>query len=385
MNVVSDMRFLLITLCSALLAGCASQSEPEPQTQNVNEYKLYFVNTKWNDTMVIRVLYDSSHYTIGYLLGGDTFAVDSSSRIDSAYQYIRNKSLLAFAEKFCDTANEKPVHPAPVQREEIDLLVCNEAFLDDQYQWLMIDSGYSVAPIYFQEINLDNNRKKELVVEIIRDNYWEHLYMIYQQKEKSYELAGTISAINRNFWPAPLERIEKSDYWAVPSFGWGTGYSAIYHTYYKLIGGIPIQMSEQITVSNYHWLYSLLSGDYTVDSYIDSEVSFPDPNTLSITYSYSLIFFEDTNQIRVIDEAHYRTAYYLSPSKNRFETKDIYLREGDVDYEEEIELTPVFAGELERLQKHGTPLQKRLLKGYRKSDWLIPNNIAGNTAKSDTD
>jgi hypothetical protein len=144
-------------------------------------------------------------------------------------------------------------------------------------------------------------------------------------------------------------------------------------------------MSEQITVSNYHWLYSLLSGDYTVDSYIDSEVSFPDPNTLTITYSYSLIFFEDTNQIRVIDEAHYRTVYYLSPSKNRFETKDLYITRGENDEDPEIELTPVFVDQIERLKRKGSPLQKRLLKGYRKSDWLIQNNIAGNTAKSDTD
>jgi hypothetical protein len=98
-----------------------------------------------------------------------------------------------------------------------------------------------------------------------------------------------------------------------------------------------------------------------------------------------LIFFEDTNQIRVIDEAHYRTAYYLSPSKNRFETKDVYLREGDVDYEEEIELTPAFADELERLQKHGTPLQKRLLKGYRKSDWLVQYERTSNPNSSSAD
>jgi hypothetical protein len=385
MNVVSVMRFLLITLLSVFLAGCHSQDEPVLQTQQANSEQLYFVNQKWNDTMVVCVLYDSLQNTTGYLLGGDTFAVDSSCRIDSAYQYIRNKSLLAFAEKFCDTANEKPVHPAPVQREEIDLLVCNEAFLDNQYQWLMIDSGYAVAPICFQEIHLDNDRKKELVVEIIRDNYWEHLYMIYQQKEQSFELAGTISAINRNFWPAPLERIEKSDYWAVPSFGWGTGYSAIYHTFYKMVGDIVVQMSEQITVSNFHSLYLFTSGDFSADSYIDSEVSFPDPNTLSITYSYSLIFFEDTNQIRVIDEAHYRTAYYLSSSKNRFETKDLYLREGEVDYDEEIELTPVFANKIEKMRVSGTAKQRKLLKGFKKEDWLVHYNRTCNPNSSSFD
>ena len=185
MNVVSVMRFLLITLCSALLAGCASQSEPEPQTQNVNEYKLYFVNTKWNDTMVIRVLYDSSHYTIGYLLGGDTFAVDSSSRIDSAYQYIRNKSLLAFAEKFCDTANEKPVHPTPLNYNDLDEFICDGLPGDDQRQYYLIDSGNIIVRVWMEEKNLDRDPKPELIIEIDRSHVYQHHYRIYQLSQLS--------------------------------------------------------------------------------------------------------------------------------------------------------------------------------------------------------
>jgi hypothetical protein len=276
------MRLLLLTLFPALLSGCFSQDEKLPD-QTINEEKFYFVNAKWKDTLAINVLHDSLQRITGYLLAGDTFQVDSSSKIDSVFKYIRNSQLQEFIAVFCDSMNEKPIHPTPVKYTELELLICNEVFKDTTYQWMLLDTGYSASAIYFQEINLDYNRQKEVVIEIASPQEWEHRYLVYQNSNPEFRLTGTLSAINRNTAKTPIERIDRSDYWAVCSFGWGTGYGATYHTYYKLIGGIPIQMSEQITVSNFHSLYLFSSDGYTIDSYIDSDVSFPDPNTLSIT------------------------------------------------------------------------------------------------------
>lgn len=365
-----------------MLVRCGEE-QATTQSQSSTPEKIRFVNPKWKDTLYVTLLRDSVQRTSGYLLGGDTFLVDSNSRIDSAAQYIRNASVQAFIETFCDTANEKPIYPAPVKREEIDLLVCNETFLNDQYQWLMIDSEYTVAPICFQEIHLNNDRKKELVIEIIRDRHWEHFYMIYHNDGERYTLAGTVSAINRNFWPAPIERIEKSDYWAVPSFGWGTGYTAIYHTYYKLISGIPIQMSEQITVGNSHWIYAMSDNEFSASTEIDSEVSFSNDNKLNITYSYTLKFSGDSAEYIIINKAHYRTIYQLSKTKNRYETTDLYITRGETDEDPEIELTPVFVDQIESLKKKGMPLQRRMLKEFHKANWLIENKT-NNATKSST-
>lgn len=357
------MRWLSITLLPFFLTGCNNE-QAENAIENPAREQIWFVNAKWKDTLFIALLKDSMQQTTGYLLGGDTFLVDSKIDSDSTETQVRNRSLKSFIDQFTDTSNTKPTYPRLIKRNEIDLLLCNETFMRDSLYWLIQDSSEFISPIFFQEINLDGNRKKEVVIEIVHD-YLEHQYLIFQNADTAYTLLGTIITSNRNDFPTPIERIDNSGYWAIREYGWGTGYSAQFRILYSINGNSLKKISERIPDFCLMNLFGFVSDDYHAQSISTSTIDFPDNNTIGVTFSYSLEMFDDTTMHTIINEAHYRTIYTFNKSTGLYETKDKYIKYGD------CELTPVFLEQIDRVRKNGTPIQRKMLKNFKKSNWPI--------------
>lgn len=366
MNVVSVMRFLLITLCSALLAGCALHSKPESQTQNVNEYKLYFVNPKWNDTMVVRILHDSLQNTTGYLLGGDTFAVDGSSRIDLAYQYIRNKSLLAFAEKFCDTANENPVHPTPLSYEDLDVFICDGLPEDHERAYYMIDSGNIAVRVWIEEKNLDRDPKPELILEIDRSHVFQHHYRIYQLYNLSeLKFAGSIETTNKGCTHTPLEIFPKRYYFAARNFESGTSYSAEKISLFTLKGGLIHNLSSALTVKNSATKFSFTNDITAASTEITAELDFINERELYMYYSYTLSIHGYSCENPIIETATYAVKYSIN---NQIITpNDAEKRNNQIFLANELDLTPLFIDQIDIVKRKGTQKQKLALRDFNKT------------------
>jgi hypothetical protein len=355
------MRWLFITLLPFLLTGCANE-QADQKAETPAQEQIWFVNAKWKDTLYINLLKDSMQQTTGYLLGGDTFLMDSKIDSDSTETQVRNWTLKSFIDQFTDTSNSKPTYPRLIKLNEIDLLLCNETFLRDSMDWLMVDSSGFIAPIFFQEINLDGNRKKEVVIEIVHD-YLEHQYLIFQNADTAYTLLGTIITSNMNDFPAPIERIDNSGYWAIREYGWGLGYSAQFRILYSINCNSLVKVSERIPDYCFMNLFGFVSDDYHAQSISTSAIDFPDNNTIGVTFSYSLEMFDDTTMHTIINEAHYRTIYTFNKSTGLYDTKDKYITSGD------CELTPVFLDQIDKLRKSGTPIQRKMLKNFKKSNW----------------
>jgi hypothetical protein len=357
--------------------------------KNISQFtignKLSFVSPKWKNELIITEIQYQQDLVTGYLLGNDTYPADMTSNIDSTFKYIRNRSLQLFIQSFCDTANEKPVYPFLIKREKIDSLITNKLFRANTHKWFMADSLNFISQLVIQQINLDDDPAKEIVIEIIRDNHWEHVYRLYKKNGLKYISIGETWAINRNFWPAPIKKMPGWPYWAVTSFGWGTGYGAGCLSFYKIQNNYIIQMSDPITEFNYHSLYFFSESDYGAIAEINSEFNFIDKTNLKISYYYTLKFFSDTTEIILLNKVKHISYYSCNNAINRFITNDIYITRGDSIYDGEIELTPAFANKLEKMRVSGTARQRKLLKGFKKEDWLIDYDRTCNPNSSSID
>ncbi|MCU0434785.1 MAG: hypothetical protein MUC87_15125 [Bacteroidia bacterium] len=368
------MRWLLITLLAATLAGCSSMPETE-QTQIPAPEKISFTNPKWGDTLKIALLKDSLQNLTGYLLGGDTFVVDTLKSLSEKYKGIKNIVLQRFIDIFTNEQSPKRTYPALVSYDELDYLVCEDLMNDTNMQWFLLDSGQTPSPIWVYSQNLDNERSFETIVEIDRSHAWKHEYRIYRPgKDHRLQFLGMLEATNRYSTPQHPETMDKRFFFAIREYGWGPGVSSQMITLYKIAYEKIFQVSNKITVQNHITHFQFTDQLTASATELNATLNVENADEFQVIYEYTLSVHGHTCENPVINKSAYGVHYKFNESGYYYEPKDPNKHVNLALKDEWTDLTPLFVEQIDRVRLKGTRDQKIALRNFRKENWKFPSD-----------
>lgn len=368
------MRWLFITLLPFFLTGCNNE-QAENAIENPAREQIWFVNTKWKDTLFIGLLKDTLQQTTGYLLGGDTFLVDSTNKLSEKFKGVKSTPIQHFIKLFTDEHASKRIHPSPLNYAEIDQLMCDDVLNDTNVQWYVFDSALVPSPLWVYEQNLDNKRPFETIIEIDRSHAWKHEYRIYEpDSERNKKCIGIIEAVNRGFGKTGLITFDKRYFFGVPEFGWGTGYNAQFITLHKVLMKNVYVVSQKIPLLMEKTYYQFADEFTGASTTLTASIVDEKEEQVQIIYEYTLNVHGYSCENPVIDKAAYGVMYKFNKSEYMYVPQDPNKHTNLALRTEQFELTPLFAEQIERVRQKGTRNQQLALRNFRRENWKFPSD-----------